>query len=71
MRNTEYPVTAIVSGCELFRRFITLAKLDTKVELFVYGWFLVVFGLILCFLDVRGMQTNYVKARVTLSGEVG
>ncbi|GLV31113.1 eukaryotic translation initiation factor 2B subunit alpha [Carabus blaptoides fortunei] len=30
MRNTEYPVTAVVSGCELFRRFITLAKLDTK-----------------------------------------
>lgn len=32
MRNTEYPVTAVVSGCELFRRFITLAKLDTTVR---------------------------------------
>ncbi|XP_066997961.1 translation initiation factor eIF2B subunit alpha [Anabrus simplex] len=30
MRNTDYPVTAVVSGCELFLRFITLAKLDTK-----------------------------------------
>lgn len=30
MRNTEYPITAVVSGCELFRRFITLAKLDTQ-----------------------------------------
>lgn len=31
MRNTDYPVAAINSGCELFLRFITLAKLDTKV----------------------------------------
>ncbi|KRT82694.1 hypothetical protein AMK59_4475, partial [Oryctes borbonicus] len=28
MRNTNYPVTAINSGCELFLRFITFAKLD-------------------------------------------
>lgn len=28
MRDTDYPITAIVSGCELFRRFITLAQLD-------------------------------------------
>lgn len=31
MRNTDYPVAAINSGCELFLRFITLAKLDTTV----------------------------------------
>lgn len=31
IRNTDYPITAIVSGCELFLRFITLAKLDTEV----------------------------------------
>ncbi|XP_044729888.1 translation initiation factor eIF-2B subunit alpha [Chrysoperla carnea] len=30
MRNTNYPVTAVSSGCELFLRFITLAKLDTN-----------------------------------------
>ncbi|XP_046391998.1 translation initiation factor eIF-2B subunit alpha [Ischnura elegans] len=30
MKNTEYPVTGVASGCELFMRFITLAKLDTK-----------------------------------------
>nr|CAD7573893.1 unnamed protein product [Timema californicum] len=30
MKNTDYPVTAVASGCELFLRFITLAKLDTK-----------------------------------------
>ncbi|KAI4459303.1 translation initiation factor eif-2b subunit alpha [Holotrichia oblita] len=28
MRNTNYPITAINSGCELFLRFITFAKLD-------------------------------------------
>lgn len=32
MKNTDYPVTAVASGCELFLRFITLAKLDTKVN---------------------------------------
>ncbi|XP_022919605.1 translation initiation factor eIF2B subunit alpha [Onthophagus taurus] len=32
MRNTDYPVTAINSGCELFLRFITLAKLDSTFE---------------------------------------
>jgi len=32
MKNTDYPVTAVTSGCELFLRFITLAKLDTKVN---------------------------------------
>lgn len=32
MRNTDYPVAAINSGCELFLRFITLAKLDTNVR---------------------------------------
>lgn len=30
MKNTDYPVTAVASGCELFLRFITLAKLDTE-----------------------------------------
>lgn len=30
MRNTGKPVTAIVSGCNLFSRFITLTKLDDK-----------------------------------------
>uniref|UniRef100_A0A8D8W3Z6 Translation initiation factor eIF-2B subunit alpha n=1 Tax=Cacopsylla melanoneura TaxID=428564 RepID=A0A8D8W3Z6_9HEMI len=30
MKNTDCPVTAVVSGCELFLRFITLAKLDTS-----------------------------------------
>ncbi|XP_044757018.1 translation initiation factor eIF-2B subunit alpha [Coccinella septempunctata] len=29
MKNANYPVAAINSGCELFRRFITLAQLDT------------------------------------------
>lgn len=33
MRNTDYPVTAINSGCELFLRFITLTKLDTNVSI--------------------------------------
>ncbi|XP_053605764.1 translation initiation factor eIF2B subunit alpha [Plodia interpunctella] len=30
MRNCDQPVTAISSGCELFMRFITFAKLDVK-----------------------------------------
>lgn len=30
MRNTDVPVTAVASGCELFLRFITFAKLDYK-----------------------------------------
>lgn len=30
MRDTGKPVTAIVSGCNLFSRFITLTKLDDK-----------------------------------------
>lgn len=30
MRSTDYPVTAVASGCELFLRFITLATLDNK-----------------------------------------
>ncbi|XP_069685234.1 translation initiation factor eIF2B subunit alpha isoform X2 [Periplaneta americana] len=30
MKKTDYPVTAVASGSELFLRFITLAKLDTK-----------------------------------------
>ncbi|XP_063220797.1 translation initiation factor eIF2B subunit alpha isoform X2 [Bacillus rossius redtenbacheri] len=30
MKNTNYSVTSVTSGCELFLRFITLAKLDTK-----------------------------------------
>lgn len=38
MRNTDYPITAIVSGCELFRRFITLAQLDTSVSLWLYNY---------------------------------
>lgn len=29
MKNTDYPAAAITSGCELFMRFITFAKLDT------------------------------------------
>ncbi|XP_059611405.1 translation initiation factor eIF-2B subunit alpha [Phlebotomus argentipes] len=28
MRQTEQPLTAVISGCELFSRFITLAKID-------------------------------------------
>lgn len=32
MRNTDVPVTAVASGCELFLRFITFAKLDYKVR---------------------------------------
>lgn len=31
MKNTDYPVAAINSGCELFLRFITLATLDMNV----------------------------------------
>lgn len=31
MRYTEQPITAVVSGSELFSRFITLAKFDDKV----------------------------------------
>ncbi len=31
MRNTDVPVTAVASGCELFLRFITFAKLDYEV----------------------------------------
>ena len=34
MRSTDYPVTAVASGCELFLRFITLATLDNKVQSF-------------------------------------
>ncbi|RZF31905.1 hypothetical protein LSTR_LSTR008683 [Laodelphax striatellus] len=30
MRNTDFPVTAVASGSELFLRFITLAALDVK-----------------------------------------
>lgn len=30
MRQTDHPITAIVSGSELFSRFITLGKLDDK-----------------------------------------
>ncbi|CAH2981715.1 unnamed protein product [Chilo suppressalis] len=30
MRNCDQPVTAVSSGCELFMRFITFAKLDVK-----------------------------------------
>lgn len=32
MKNSNYPVAAINSGCELFIRFITLARLDTHFE---------------------------------------
>jgi len=32
MSNTDYPVTAVASGSELFLRFITLAALDHKVS---------------------------------------
>lgn len=30
MKNSDFPVTAVISGSELFLRFITLARLDTK-----------------------------------------
>lgn len=30
MRKTDHPITAIVSGSELFSRFITLGKFDDK-----------------------------------------
>lgn len=30
MRQTDHPITAVVSGSELFSRFITLGKLDDK-----------------------------------------
>ncbi len=30
MRNSDYPITAVVSGSELFSRFITLGKFDDK-----------------------------------------
>lgn len=30
MRKTEQPITAVVSACELFSRFITLARFDDK-----------------------------------------
>lgn len=30
MRQTDYPITSVVSGCELFSRFITLGKFDDK-----------------------------------------
>lgn len=30
MRQTNHPITAVVSGCELFSRFITLGKFDDK-----------------------------------------
>lgn len=33
MKNTDYPAAAITSGCELFMRFITFAKLDTTVQM--------------------------------------
>lgn len=31
MRETDKPITAVVSGSELFSRFITLANIDDKV----------------------------------------
>lgn len=34
MRQCDQPVAAISSGCELFMRFITFAKLDVKVNKF-------------------------------------
>lgn len=30
MRRTDHPITAVVSGSELFSRFITLGKFDDK-----------------------------------------
>lgn len=30
IRSTDYPITAVVSGSELFLRFITLGKFDDK-----------------------------------------
>lgn len=31
MKDSDYPVAAISSGCELFLRFITFATIDTSV----------------------------------------
>lgn len=36
MKTSDHPVTAINSGCELFMRFITLAKLDSTVKFLIY-----------------------------------
>lgn len=36
MRQCDQPVAAISSGCELFMRFITFAKLDVKVFIKCY-----------------------------------
>lgn len=33
MKNSNYPVAAINSGCELFLRFITFAAIDTSVSI--------------------------------------
>lgn len=33
MKNSNYPVAAINSGCELFLRFITFAAIDTSVSM--------------------------------------
>lgn len=33
MKTSDHPVTAINSGCELFMRFITLAKLDSVIQI--------------------------------------
>lgn len=38
MKNTDYPVAAINSGCELFLRFITLASLDMNVIHILFCW---------------------------------
>lgn len=59
MRYTEQPITAVVSGSELFSRFITLAKFDDKVIISnqIFGY-----NLFFCFTDRRGMQKNYVKS---------
>lgn len=35
MKNSNYPVAAINSGCELFLRFITFAAIDTDVS---FNW---------------------------------
>lgn len=55
MKNTEYPVAAINSGCELFLRFITLATLDMNVINICY---FVGHLLIICFAVICRMQRS-------------
>lgn len=36
MRKTDHPLTAVASGTELFRRFITLTRLDIPVSVCIH-----------------------------------